>query len=273
MRHGGASAQCGCAHSAVFRIPQQWAERLAEKSRPARPAGKVHLFSPAAAKSQRPRDEALPDCNRELAQNRQIPATAAAVAHGTPIASVSRSSAAFSWVSAVECRRALAPGLPVIDTISLPAESVRAKTTASAGSAGQTAAPHRFSSSVRVGNRATAGQTRRTLALLCLAGMTWGYVLTLYPGSADRFADTTGMASRVAGTTAGVSAGESVPWRRTRDGWEPAWWLTRPKTFYFPPLHPLWLFSAQVLCCVTAAMLERGPTTTTPPLPNANHQR
>ncbi|NMC20631.1 MAG: hypothetical protein GYA33_09450 [Thermogutta sp.] len=95
----------------------------------------------------------------------------------------------------------------------------------------------------------TVRQTRRTAALLCLTGLLWGYVLTLYPASADRPGSETGTPKL--GTT-----GDEPPWRRTKDGWEPAWWLVPPKTFHRPTLHPLWLLAGQMLSCGAVALTE-----------------
>lgn len=38
---------------------------------------------------------------------------------------------------------------------------------------------------------------------------------------------------------------EDLPWRRTRDGWEVAWWLCRPKEFRQATVHPALLACLQ----------------------------
>lgn len=50
------------------------------------------------------------------------------------------------------------------------------------------------------------------------------------------------------------SGSEASPWRRTKDGWEIAWWLHPPKTFHKPGLHPL-IFSACQLMAVGSLLL------------------
>lgn len=46
-------------------------------------------------------------------------------------------------------------------------------------------------------------------------------------------------------------------WRRTSDGWERAWWLVTPKTFYRPAIHPGWLVVAQVAALAAAYLATR----------------
>ncbi|GAB6185766.1 hypothetical protein [Thermopirellula anaerolimosa] len=88
------------------------------------------------------------------------------------------------------------------------------------------------------------------MAALCLIGLLWGGLLIQYPASADRPKKEVGTAAQ------SHTIGDDTPWRRTKDGWEPAWWLVRPKPFYRPTFHPLSLFAAQMLCCAAVALTE-----------------
>lgn len=108
----------------------------------------------------------------------------------------------------------------------------------------------RGGTAVSRGDEIAVRQTRRTVALLCLTGLLWGWLLTWYPASADR----PGAESTTALRHDAVR--DDPPWRRTKDGWEPAWWLIRPKTFHRPALHPLWLFAGQMLSCAAVALTE-----------------
>ncbi len=125
----------------------------------------------------------------------------------------------------------------------------------------------RIATALSRGVERTNDQTRRTAALLCLTGLLWGWILTWYPVSADR------SGAEIAALRAGVT-GEEPPWRRTNDGWEPAWWLVRPKTFHYPSLHPLWLFAGQVLSCAVVALTEnrkpRGTEVSARPQPRSD---
>ncbi|MGB9689390.1 hypothetical protein [Thermogutta sp.] len=41
-------------------------------------------------------------------------------------------------------------------------------------------------------------------------------------------------------------------WRRTKDGWEIAWWLAARPRLYSPVIHPAWLLLAQMMGVVGA---------------------
>lgn len=46
-------------------------------------------------------------------------------------------------------------------------------------------------------------------------------------------------------------------WRRTKDGWEIAWWLGPPKTFHKPKVHPLIVVVCQLVAAVSLLVLTR----------------
>ncbi|MGQ9822537.1 MAG: hypothetical protein ACUVQK_11795 [Thermogutta sp.] len=94
------------------------------------------------------------------------------------------------------------------------------------------------------------GGIRSTPVLLCLSVLLWGGLGGKHSARAERPRTQDAIATRFA-----ESAGD-LPWRRTKDGWEPAWWLAPPKTFYRPGLHPLWLVAVQVLYCAAVAFAE-----------------
>lgn len=51
--------------------------------------------------------------------------------------------------------------------------------------------------------------------------------------------------------------GDSV-WRRTKDGWEIAWWLQPTKTFHKPHLHPLVVAACQLTIVSLLRLLGWG---------------
>jgi len=53
-----------------------------------------------------------------------------------------------------------------------------------------------------------------------------------------------------------LDQGDSV-WRRTKDGWEIAWWLHPTKTFHKPGLHPLVLAVCQLMMVSLLGLLYR----------------
>ncbi|MGQ9505070.1 MAG: hypothetical protein ACUVQG_10120 [Thermogutta sp.] len=75
--------------------------------------------------------------------------------------------------------------------------------------------------------------------ILLLALSAAGAVGTVLPTSREKMSESRPQAS---------------PWRRTKDGWEIAWWLHPPKTFHKPKFHPL-IFSACQLMAVISLLL------------------
>lgn len=98
--------------------------------------------------------------------------------------------------------------------------------------------------------RAGLRAIRWTPVLLCLFVLLWGGLSDKPSAWAERPRKHDAPATRF------EEAAGDPPWRRTKDGWEPAWWLVPPKTFYRPGLHPLWLVAAQVLSCAAIALAE-----------------
>lgn len=47
-------------------------------------------------------------------------------------------------------------------------------------------------------------------------------------------------------------------WRRTKDGWEIAWWLQPTKTFHNPHLHPLVVAACQLIMVSLLGLFGRG---------------
>lgn len=56
---------------------------------------------------------------------------------------------------------------------------------------------------------------------------------------------------------AAAQGDQDFVWRRTKDGWEIAWWLNPPKTFHKPSVHPL-LFVVCQLAALASLLLLTG---------------
>jgi len=56
---------------------------------------------------------------------------------------------------------------------------------------------------------------------------------------------------------AGGQGDQDFVWRRTKDGWEIAWWLNPPKTFHKPSIHPLAFVVCQLAAIALLAVLAR----------------
>ncbi len=59
-----------------------------------------------------------------------------------------------------------------------------------------------------------------------------------------------GIFAAVAPTSSPTATGYNEPdslWRKTKDGWELAWWLQRPKEFHKPAIHPLTVAGCQLV--------------------------
>jgi len=83
------------------------------------------------------------------------------------------------------------------------------------------------------------------LALLCVAVLVLGGgLLSCLTNSSVAQKDTSGDASDL--------------WRKTKDGWEIAWWLAARRQFYSPVIHPGWLLLAQMTGIVGAYYVHRA---------------
>ncbi len=49
-------------------------------------------------------------------------------------------------------------------------------------------------------------------------------------------------------------------WRKTKDGWEIAWWLQPPKTFHKPVIHPLAVAACQLLVVSLLGLINHHQT-------------
>ncbi|MBC7353903.1 MAG: hypothetical protein H5U08_16210 [Thermogutta sp.] len=56
----------------------------------------------------------------------------------------------------------------------------------------------------------------------------------------------------------GTGQDTSNLWRRTKDGWEIAWWLVARPQFYSPGIHPGWLLLVQMTGVVGAYCVHRA---------------
>lgn len=83
------------------------------------------------------------------------------------------------------------------------------------------------------------------LALFCVAVLVLGEgLLSCLTNSSVAQKDTSGDASDL--------------WRKTKDGWEIAWWLAARPQFYSPVIHPGWLLLAQMTGIVGAYYVHRA---------------
>lgn len=61
-----------------------------------------------------------------------------------------------------------------------------------------------------------------------------------------------------AGPSCQTAPAEAVPWRRTNDGWEVAWWLVLPAPRRAPAIPPLLPASLSLTCAYVLAAQQQG---------------